>query len=140
MVKYVNKTRFSAFSWVEPGRCYDMYMNIFPRKSKKTAESYYFGEFEDAPLAPFSISLATLNDDYTPEQPHYHSHNQKAYVTLEGEGALNINGESVAMTPDSMIQVEPNEVHFVERVVRAPLKFIVVLASKTNDKHIIETN
>ena len=109
-------------------------MNIFPRKPKQTSGAFYFGEFDDIPLAPFSISLATLDESYEPEKPHYHTQNQKAYVTLEGEGIINVNGKEVSMTPETMIHIEPNEIHFVEKVTKAPLRFIVILSAKTDDK------
>jgi len=109
-------------------------MNTFPRKSKSTSGAYYFGEFDDEPLAPFSISVATFDSSYEQEKPHYHKQNQKVYLILEGEGILNIDGEQVKMTPEYMIHIEPDEVHFVESVTNAPLKFVVILSSKTDDK------
>ena len=113
-------------------------MNIFPRKQKTASGAYYFGEFEDTPLAPFSISFATLDERYAGEKPHYHTKNQKAYVVIEGEGILTIDGKQVILSPEHMIHIEPNEVHSVEAVNKAPLQFIVILSSKTNDKVVVE--
>ncbi len=109
-------------------------MHIFPRKLKQVPGSYYFGEFDDVPLAPFSISLATLDESYAGESKHYHTKNQKVYLTLEGEGILNVDGKEVAMRPEELIHVESNEVHFVEKVLKGPLKFVVILSAKENDK------
>ena len=113
-------------------------MNIFPRKSKKTPGAYYFGEFNDKPPAPFSISHATFGKDYFGEEPHYHERNQKVYMTLKGKGILNVNGKDVEMRPDIMIHVEPLEVHYVKSVIKAPFEFVVVLSSKDNDKKIVK--
>ncbi len=109
-------------------------MRLFPRKSKQTPGAFYFGEFDDKPLAPFSISLAEFGADFSGEPVHYHAKNQKVFVTLEGEGVLEVNGQEVPMTPENMIHIEPGERHRIVRVTKAPLKFIVVLSAKENDK------
>ncbi len=113
-------------------------MNIFPRKPKTTPGAYYFGEFNESPLAPFSISLATMDESFAGEKRHYHTENQKAFLTLEGEGVLNVNGEEVILRPEEMIHIEPNEVHFVSRVTKAPLKCVVIASSKLNDKRVVD--
>jgi len=114
-------------------------MQIFPRHPKEHKPgAFYYGEFTDQPLAPFSISVASFSKDYGPEKPHYHTKNQKVYLTLEGEGILNVNGQPVIMKPEEMIHLEPNDIHFVEKVTRAPIKYIVILSSKTNDKVVID--
>ncbi len=113
-------------------------MNVFPRKSKQTPDAYYFGEFNDNPLAPFSISIASFDENYQSEKPHYHTKNQKAYVTLEGEGILNVNGKQIVMKPEQMIHIEPNETHYIESVITAPLKFIVILSAKIDDKVVLQ--
>jgi quercetin dioxygenase-like cupin family protein len=113
-------------------------MHLFPRKAKATPNSYYFGEFDDNPLAPFSISLAHFKQSsYTTEAKHYHTHNQKVFITLSGEAVLEVNGEEVTLTPENMIQVEPGEIHRVLRIVSQEVSFIVVLAKKENDKVIV---
>ena len=101
------------------------------------ADFFYFGEFDDRPLAPFSISMATFTKEYQSEKPHYHTQHQKAFVVIEGEGILNVDGKQISLTPDQMIHVEPKEVHFIESVTKAPLKFIVILSAKDNDKVIV---
>lgn len=113
-------------------------MNTFPRRAKNTPGAYYFGDFDQVPLAPFSISLATFDEAYAGEKPHYHTQNQKAFLTLEGEGVLNVNGVDVVMHPEELIHVEPKDIHFVSRVTKSPLKFIVIASSKINDKVIVE--
>ncbi len=112
-------------------------MNIFPRKSKNAQGAYYFGEFDDKPLAPFSISVATFDKDFTGEQKHYHTTNQKVYIAVMGKGLLNVNGKEIELAPEQMIHVEPNEVHYVSAVMKAPLQIVVVLESKINDKVIV---
>ena len=113
-------------------------MKIFPRKEKKTLGAFYFGEFDETPLAPFSISIATFNSGFSGEPKHYHKINQKVFITLNGKGVLNVNGERVDLVPEQMVQIEPNDVHFVEKVIDAPLQIVVVLSSKTNDKVVVE--
>jgi quercetin dioxygenase-like cupin family protein len=113
-------------------------MHTFPRKEKSTPGAYYFGDFDDVPLAPFSISQASFDrDTYQPEKRHYHTTHQKAFLTLEGEGVLNVDGREVIMNPDVLIHVEPGEVHFVQEVRTRLLKFIVILAKKENDKVVL---
>lgn len=113
-------------------------MNIFPRKAKSTPGAYYFGEYNEEPLAPFSISVASFEADFSPEQKHYHTQNQKVYLTLEGEGVLNVDGREVRLEPTSLVQVEPNEIHFLQAVLKAPLKFVVVASSKVDDKKVVD--
>ena len=113
-------------------------MNLFPRKAKNTPGAFYFGEYDDVPLAPFSISLATFDASFAGEKKHYHSENQKVFVTLEGEGILNVDGKDVVLQPEMMVQVEPNEVHCVSKVTKAPLKFIVITSAKVDDKVICD--
>ena len=112
-------------------------MNIFPRKPKSTPDAYCFGEYNEEPLAPFSISVASFNADFVAEQKHYHTKNQKVYLTLEGEGVLNIDAKEVRLEPNTLVQVEPNEVHFVQSVIKAPLKIVVITSSKVDDKVMI---
>lgn len=113
-------------------------MNTFPRRAKNTPGAYYFGDFDQVPLAPFSISFASLDETYAGEKRHYHTQNQKAFLTLEGEGVLNVNGMEVVMHPEELIHIEPNEIHFVSRVTKAPLKFIAIASSKIDDKVVVE--
>ena len=89
-------------------------------------------------MAPFSISLATVSKaTYVAEKKHYHPKHQKVYVTLDGEGVLSVAGQDIVMRPEEMIQVEPNEVHFVRSVTSDSLSFIVVLGAKENDKVVV---
>ncbi|MBI4835730.1 MAG: cupin domain-containing protein [Candidatus Abawacabacteria bacterium] len=114
-------------------------MHIFPQKAKTVPGTYYFGEFDDNPKAPFSISWAKLTrNNYQMEKKHYHTKHQKVFVTLAGEGSLNVNGQETKMVPEKMIQVEPGEIHFLQKIISEELEFIVVLAAKENDKVVIE--
>lgn len=113
-------------------------MHIFPRKSKKAANSFYFGEFNESPPPPFSISVAHFDDSFEGEAKHYHQDNQKVYLTLKGRGMINVDGKSVEMSPDEMIHIEPKEVHFIEKVIETPLQIVVILSSKEDDKIIIK--
>jgi mannose-6-phosphate isomerase-like protein (cupin superfamily) len=113
-------------------------MKIFPRKEKKTPGAFYFGEFNETPLAPFSVSIATFDSSFSGEPKHYHKDNQKVFITLNGKGVLNVNGEHIDLVPEQMIQIEPNDIHFLEKVVDGPLQIVVVLSSKINDKVVVD--
>ncbi len=113
-------------------------MQIFPRKSKKVPNSYYFGEYNDFPIAPMSVSLAEFDFTYQKEHPYYHTDTQKIFITLEGKGVLNVNGQSVIMEPEAMIHLEPGDIHFVEKISDAPLKFVAITSAKINDKVVIK--
>ena len=113
-------------------------MHVFPRKPKRTPGAFYFGEYNEIPLAPFSVSIASFNESFVSEPRHFHRENQKVYIVLSGKGLLRVNGIPVELNPNSMIHVEPNEVHFVERVLESPLNLVVVASSKRDDKVIID--
>lgn len=113
-------------------------MHVFARKPKSIPGAYYFGEFDEVPLAPFSISQAVfVREQYVGEPKHFHRKHQKVYVVLEGTGVLNVDGLDVVMSPDAMIQVEPGEVHFVKSVTSDRLHFLVILGAKENDKVVL---
>ena len=112
-------------------------MNIFIRKDKASPNEYYFGDYNDNPLAPFSVSIASIDDNFAGEKPHYHKINQKVYITLSGKGILNVNGKQVELQEKQMINVEPGEIHFIEKIVEAPLKIVVVNSSKIDDRIIL---
>ena len=100
--------------------------------------AFYFGEFNDNPLAPFNVSVASFDNSFLGESKHYHTHNQKVYIVFSGKGVLNVNGAQVEMSPETMIHIEPNDVHYLEKVLEAPLEFVVVLSSKIDDRVVIE--
>jgi mannose-6-phosphate isomerase-like protein (cupin superfamily) len=45
-----------------------------------------------------------------------------------------VNGKNVELTPENMVHIEPNDIHYVEKVLEAPLQIVVVTGSKINDK------
>jgi len=113
-------------------------MNVFPRKEKTIPNQYYFGEYNDYPLAPFSVSIANFYDSFTGEKPHYHKINQKVYITISGKGILNVDGKQVELQEEQMVNIEPGEVHFIEKIVATPFKVVVINSSKIDDKIIVE--
>ncbi|MCU0680169.1 MAG: cupin domain-containing protein [Planctomycetes bacterium] len=113
-------------------------MHIFPRKEKSTPEQYYFGEYTDKPLAPFSVSVANFDVSFTGEKAHYHKVNQKVFITISGKGILNVNNNKIELVEEQMIQIEPGEIHFIEKVIEAPLKIIVINSAKIDDKVVVE--
>jgi mannose-6-phosphate isomerase-like protein (cupin superfamily) len=115
-------------------------MQTFPRKPKPTPGAYYFGEFDEAPRPPFSISVATFDNSFTGESIHYHSKVQKIYLTLRGKGLLEVDGKTVELRPEQLVHVEPNEKHRLLKVLEAPFEFVAITSEKINDKVIVEEN
>ncbi len=119
-------------------------MELFPRSQKYHADgkpvegAYFFGNYDDNPLPPFSAAQATFYKDYEGEKPHYHTISEKMYLTLKGLGILVVDGKEVEMKPEQMIHVRPNEVHYVKEVLEEPLEFVVVASKKVNDKVVLE--
>lgn len=114
-------------------------MHIFPRKEKIISGQYYFGEYTDNPLPPFSVSVANFDDSFTGEKAHYHKEINKVYITISGRGIININNEEVELNKKQMVQVEPGEIHFIAKVVESPLKIIVVNSAKIDDKIVVDS-
>lgn len=108
-------------------------MHLFPRKPKSTPGAFYFGDFEEVPLAPFSVSLATFDTTFLPEPKHYHEKNQKVYIVISGKAILDVDGEKVELSPEVMVHVEPMEVHSIEKIVEGPFLFVVVASSKVSE-------
>ena len=54
-----------------------------------------------------SVSYVAISD----AQPHYHKTTTELYYVLEGEGALELDGESVPVSPGSAVLIRPTVRH-----------------------------
>lgn len=117
-------------------------MRTYPREQKFDEEGqprpgqFFYGNFGQD--IPFSISYATLAADFEGEKAHYHQKVQKVYVTLEGEGILMVGQREVTMSPEQAIHIGPGEIHYVAKVLKAPLVFMVITNEKKDDKVVLE--
>jgi mannose-6-phosphate isomerase-like protein (cupin superfamily) len=60
--------------------------------------------FAGAPGAPASVHVVDIQDD---ARTHYHRGMTEIYVVLEGEGTLELDGESIPVKPMSAIMIRP---------------------------------
>lgn len=72
------------------------------------------------------------------EALHYHDYHEY-YVVLEGNGALEVDGQVVAMAAGSTLMVEPGEKHKVAAVGAAGIRWVIIKErSEPNSKHLAE--
>jgi len=108
-------------------------MRIIPRKGKpnRAKGHYYFGDYGTTPA---SISIASINDEseQIPDRQHYHKKGYEFYVTLQGKGTLEVNGQATTLEENNTVMVEPGEKHSVKGVLETP--FLVVIFNTVNEK------
>lgn len=56
---------------------------------------------------PLSASYVAINDAH----PHYHKSTTELYYVLEGEGALELDGNSIPVSAGSAVLIRPNVRH-----------------------------
>jgi mannose-6-phosphate isomerase-like protein (cupin superfamily) len=61
--------------------------------------------FEDSPA---SVHRLDLRFNAT---PHYHKNTTEVYYILEGEGAIELNGEDVPVSPGTAVMIKPGTFH-----------------------------
>ena len=64
--------------------------------------------FMDAERKPASVHLLDVKND---TEPHYHRITLECYTILEGEGALELDGETVSLKPMDTVMIYPGCVH-----------------------------
>jgi len=57
---------------------------------------------------------------------HYHKLSQETYYILQGEGSMELDGESFILHPGTACNIQPGEVHFIENKGSVDLEFLAV--------------
>lgn len=118
-------------------------MPIFPRtqkihpSTKEVMPGGFFGNFDEKPLVPCSVSHAVLDTTYAGEPLHYNATTYKVFYTIAGSGILRVNGEEKMMKKGEALYLCPGDVHQVAAVIDAPLNFLALTNKKVNDKHVL---
>ena len=69
------------------------------------------GWFLDKNNSIGSLTMAFRNGASVSAQKHFHRTTHEYYIVLEGSANLNINGNSIILKPNSVLIVEPGEIH-----------------------------
>ncbi len=89
--------------------------------------------FVDEPDATASVHLVDILED---TRPHYHKTITEIYVILQGEGYLELDGESVAVKPLTAVKIKPDCVH--RAVGKMRILNIAIPAFDENDEWEVE--
>ncbi len=84
------------------------------------------------PRMNFAIVQFMPGEDF---QAHYHNVMEENFFILEGKVDIYVDGKKNTLTEGDLIEIEPNEVHYVVNPYDKPIKMIAALAPYTeNDK------
>ncbi|MCX8035773.1 MAG: cupin domain-containing protein [Candidatus Sumerlaeia bacterium] len=64
--------------------------------------------FLDPEISAASIHRLDLSEDAV---PHYHKNMTEIYYILEGQGAVELNGEEVSVSPGTAVMIKPGTRH-----------------------------
>jgi mannose-6-phosphate isomerase-like protein (cupin superfamily) len=74
-----------------------------------------------------SLAEATLAPGQATER-HYHARTEELYVLLEGEGAMEVDGEATPVAPGDAILIPPGARHQIRATGEAELRFLCCCA------------
>jgi mannose-6-phosphate isomerase-like protein (cupin superfamily) len=79
----------------------------------------------NAPVSNQSLAEATVAAGSSTER-HYHKQSEEFYFVLEGEGAMEIDGETLSVTSGDAILIPPGSWHQI--TASTPLRFLCCCA------------
>ena len=79
----------------------------------------------NAPVSNQSLAEATVAAGSSTER-HYHKQSEEFYFVLEGEGAMEIDGDTLSVTPGDAILIPPGSWHRI--TASTPLRFLCCCA------------
>jgi len=82
-------------------------------------------DLSNAPVTNQSLAEASLPAGHSTER-HYHKLSEEIYYLLEGEGHIEIDGESCDVTSGDAILIPPNAWHSITAI--TPLRFLCCCA------------
>lgn len=112
-------------------------MQIFERQTKKNRGSgnYFFGDYGEIPIGISQIRINEAESQNFIDPVHFHKMGTEYYLTIEGTGVIEIEGQEVELNEKQMVMVEPGEKHAVKRIFKTPLTIICFCTTKDpNDK------
>jgi mannose-6-phosphate isomerase-like protein (cupin superfamily) len=112
-------------------------MRIYDRQEKKTlgTDSFYFGDYGQIPIG-FSQSTIREKGMFN-DQAHYHKKGYEFYYVIEGSGVLRVKEKDVVLDKNTLVMVEPEEVHHITEAQTTPFSFIAICTVKERDDKVI---
>jgi len=84
-----------------------------------------------------ALKMMALVYDYEPnldlKKVHYHVNRESAYLILEGEARLHLNGENHVVGPGTFVYLSPGDVHGVIGTGEKGLKYLEFWAPQDKD-------
>ena len=111
-------------------------MEIYRKKEKSTPGFGYWGDFGEIDMG-FSYGYVEKREGFSGEKRHYHKKGTVYFLTLEGRGSLEVDGEDVVMEKDILIRVDPGEIYKVKSVLETPFHWLAICTSKDPQEKVV---
>jgi mannose-6-phosphate isomerase-like protein (cupin superfamily) len=100
-------------------------MSKFNEISKKGLSGF----FVDASLAPgrLSLHISQIEPGTSSHPPHTHA-GVEAFYVLEGSGAVELEGETIAISANQAVAVDSTRLHGLSNTGSVPMKYLVIIA------------
>jgi mannose-6-phosphate isomerase-like protein (cupin superfamily) len=88
------------------------------------------GFFVDASFPPdrLSLHISQIEPGTSSHPPHTHT-GVEAFYVLEGSGALEVEGEIIAVSANQAVAVDPTRLHGLSNTGSVPMKYLVIIAN-----------
>jgi len=87
------------------------------------------GFFVDASLDPdrLSLHISQIEPGTSAHPPHTHS-GVEAFFVLEGSGTIGLEGETISISTNQGVVVDPSRLHGISNTGSLPMKYLVIIA------------
>ncbi len=117
-------------------------MKIYEKKLKSSRESenFYFGDYGEIPIGISFAGVNKNNKEKINDKLHFHKESNEFYITIGGEGILEVEGKEIILNKNSVVMIEPQEKHKIIKATKIPFNFIVISTRKKGDDKIVIEN
>lgn len=97
-------------------------MKIHKKYEHHSKGTFYYGKREEIPLR---INLSSFSSIKMTDPLHFHKKSTQFFLVVEGEITLEVNGKSVTLSKDNLLEIVPKEKYRVRRVKKGS-KYVVI--------------
>lgn len=98
-------------------------------KFNEISKKGLMGFFVDASLAPdrLSLHISQIEPGTSAHPPHTHT-GVEAFYVLEGSGVIALEGETISVSANQAVVVDPTRLHGLSNTGNIPMKYLVIIA------------
>lgn len=104
-------------------------MKIYKKTEKNTSGFGYWGNFGEIDLG-WSSGLIKGGSKFSGERLHYHRIGTTYFLGISGVGLLQVDGEKIELSKDTLLRIDPGEKYKVVGAKRTPFEWVVVCTAK----------